>query len=96
MAFYNWRVTGSPVRMAYQVNRETYAVAPYFLMLQPKPVPAYHHAVMQRFYREREMKDFREERTVSGFVRHLVLKVDDLWLFYLSSALTVPCCSALV
>jgi hypothetical protein len=95
MAFYNWRVTGSPVRMAYQVNRETYAVAPYFLMLQPKPVPAYHHAVMQRFYQEREMKDFLEERTATGFVRHLLLKVDDLWLFYLSSALTVPCVALL-
>jgi len=95
MAFYNWRVTGSPVRMGYQVNRENYAVAPYFLMLQPKPVPAYHHAVMQRFYQEREMKGFREERTVSGFVRHLLLKVDDLWLFYLSSALTVPCLALL-
>jgi len=30
MAFYNWRVTGGLVRMGYQVNRETYAVAPYF------------------------------------------------------------------
>jgi len=95
MAFYNWRVTGSPVRMGYQVNRETYAVAPYFLMLQPKPVPAYHHAVMQRFYQKREMKDFRDERTVSGFVRHLLLKIDDLSLFYLSSALTVPCLALL-
>jgi hypothetical protein len=81
--------------MAYQVNRETYAVAPYFLMLQPRTVPAYHHAVMQRFYQDREMKDFREERTVSGFIRHLLLKVDDLWLFYLSSALTVPCLALL-
>jgi len=42
---------------------------------------------MQRFYQERrDERDFREERTVSGFVRHLLLKVDDLWLFYLSSA----------
>lgn len=91
MAFYNWRVTGNPMRMAYQVNRETYAVAPYFVMLQPRPVPSYHHAVMQRFYQDREMKDFREERMVTGFVQHLLLKIDDLWLFYLSSALTIPC-----
>jgi hypothetical protein len=91
MAFYNWCVTGSPVRMAYQQNRETYAVAPYFVMFEPRPVPIYHHAVMQRFYQYHEMKDFREERTVSGFVRHLLLKIDDLWLFYLSSALSVPC-----
>src|SRR5882762_8707854 len=64
-------------------------------MLHPRTSPAYHHAVMQRFYQEREMKGFREERTVSGFLRHLLLKIDDLWLFYLSSALTVPCLALL-
>ena len=31
MGYYYWRVTGSPFRMTYQVNRETYATAPYFL-----------------------------------------------------------------
>jgi hypothetical protein len=91
MAYYNCRVTGSPVRVAYQLNRETYAVAPYFVVFQPRPVPAYHHAVMQRFYQDREMKDFREEHTISGFAWHWLLKLDDLWLFYVSSALTVPC-----
>jgi hypothetical protein len=50
---------------------------------------------MQRFYQDRELKDFREERTISGFVRHLLLKVDDLWLFYLSSALSIPCLALL-
>jgi hypothetical protein len=90
-AYYNWQVTGSPLHMAYQVNRETYAEAPYFLMLPPRSAPLYHHAVMQRFYQEREMKDFSEERTASGFARHLLLKLDDLWLFYVSTALTVPC-----
>jgi len=41
------------------------------------------------------MKDFSEGCTVSGFARHLLLKIDDLWLFYLSSALTVPCLALL-
>jgi hypothetical protein len=95
MAYYNWQVTGSPLRLAYQVNREAYAEAPYFLMLPPRPAPVYRHAVMQRFYEDREMKDYREERTASGFVKHLLLKMDDLWLFYLSSALTLPCIALL-
>jgi hypothetical protein len=94
-AYYNWKVTGSPVRMAYQVNRETNAQAPYFLMLSPRPAPLYYHAVMQRFYQEREMKDFTDQHALSGFARHLLLKLDDLWLFYLSSALTVPCLALL-
>lgn len=94
-AFYNWRTTGSPVRMAYQVNREEYAQAPYFLMLPARPAPVYHHAVMQRFYEDRELRDFREEQTVAGFCKHLLLKADDLWLFYLSSGLTIPCLALL-
>jgi hypothetical protein len=90
-AYYNWRVTGNPVRMAYQVNRETYAQAPYFLMLSPKPAVSYNHAVMQRFYEGIELREFREARTLPGFLRRLLLKVDELWLFYLSAALTIPC-----
>ncbi len=90
-AYYNWRVTGSPVRMAYQVDRETYAQAPYFLMLSPRRALPYDHAVMQRFYEGVELREFREARTVPGFLHRMLLKLDDLWLFYLAPALTIPC-----
>jgi len=96
MAFYNWRVTGNALRMPYQVNRATYAQAPYFLMLSPRPAPAYNNAEMRRFYQDRELRDFREEQNAVGFLKHLLLKVDDLWLFYLSSALTFPCVALLI
>ena len=43
MGYYYWRVTGTPFRMTYQVNRDTYATAPYFLWQSPKPEPAYNH-----------------------------------------------------
>jgi hypothetical protein len=49
MGYYYWRVTGSPFRMTYQVNRETYATAPYFLWESPRPEPAYRHEVMRDF-----------------------------------------------
>ena len=50
MAYYFWRVTGSPFRMPYQVNRQTYAMAPYFLWQSVRPAPLYRHKVMQEFY----------------------------------------------
>ena len=31
MGYYFSRVTGSPIRMPYQVNRAAYGVAPYFV-----------------------------------------------------------------
>src|SRR5260370_32355365 len=45
--YYYYRVIGSPFRMTYQVNRETYSTAPYFLLQQPPPEPTYNHIVMR-------------------------------------------------
>ena len=96
MAYNNWRVTGSPITMAYQVNRQTYAQAPYFLVLPPRPAPVYNHPEMRRFYEDLELKDFHAERTVIGYLASLLHRLDDLWLFYLSSALTLPCVALLL
>ena len=91
MAYYNYRVTGNPVRMAYQVNRETYAAAPYFLFLPPRHIAEYHHAVMRDFYQGWELRWFQAEQSVGGFVRGVLHKIDELWRFYLAVVLTLPC-----
>jgi hypothetical protein len=87
--YYYARVTGNPFRMTYQVNRETYATAPYFLWQQPRPEPAYHHKVMRDFYRW-ELSQFEENRTFMGALRRTRDKLAGLWLFYLGPALTLP------
>lgn len=89
MAYYYNRVTGSPVRMTYQVNRGTYATAPYFLWEKPKPEPEYHHAVMRDFYRW-ELRQFEENRTLPGFLRRAGDKLGSWWRFYLGPVLTIP------
>ena len=68
--YYYYRVTGSPFRMTYQINRGTYSQAPYFLWQQPRPEPLYHHPVMRDFY-QREFQVFQESRTLAGFLRNL-------------------------
>src|SRR5262249_33605269 len=50
MCFYFWRVTGSPVRMPVNVNRDSYAIAPYFFGQKPNSQPAYRNAVLREFY----------------------------------------------
>ena len=60
MGYFYWRVTGSPFRMTYAVNRETYAVVPYFLFFSKRPVPEYHHAVMRDYYAGWEVAQFDE------------------------------------
>jgi hypothetical protein len=86
---YYARVTGSPFRMTYQVNRETYATAPYFLWQKPRPEPPYHHKVMRDFYRW-ELTQFEENRTLVGALRRTRDKLIALWQFYLGPALSLP------
>jgi hypothetical protein len=87
--YYYWRVTGSPFRMTYQVNRGTYATAPYFLWMRPPPEPSYHHPIMRDFYRW-ELRGFEENRTWRGALHRTWEKLDGLWKFYLGPLLTVP------
>ena len=87
--YYYARVTGSPFRMTYQVNRETYATAPYFLWQKPRPEPYYHHKVMRDFYRW-ELTQFEENRTVGGALRRTRDKLVALWKFYLGPVLSFP------
>jgi hypothetical protein len=64
MGYYFWRVTGSPVRMPYQVERETYATAPIFLWQSPRAEPVYRHAVMREFYTRYEQDFYYRHRRV--------------------------------
>jgi hypothetical protein len=87
--YYNRTVTGSPFRMPYQVNRDTYSTVPYFL-LQPQPAePVYHHKVMRDYYlwiREEFEKNF----TLKGYLWSAAQKASSWWQFYLGPLLTVP------
>ena len=57
---YDARVTGDPLLPPYLMNLNRYYVAPLFLWQGERPIPAYDHDVMRRFY-----VDWREsERSV--------------------------------
>jgi hypothetical protein len=90
MGYYFWRVTGSAFVMPYQVNRETYAMAPYFVWQSPRPKPVYHHAEMEDFYVRWELRDFQNGRTFLGFARRLRHKFRMLWTFYMGPVFTLP------
>jgi hypothetical protein len=89
MGYYYWRVTGSPFRMTYQVNRGTYATAPYFLWQSPRPEPAYNHTVMRDFYRW-ELARFEEYHSLGGFANRTWDKLVGSWKFYYGPLLTIP------
>src|ERR1022692_1121223 len=66
--YYYYRVTGSPFRMAYDINRETYAMGRYFIWQTSSPAKSYDHAKMQAQY-ERELKEAEENQTFQGFIQ---------------------------
>jgi hypothetical protein len=90
MGYYFWRVTGDPFVMPYQVNRQTYAVAPYFIWQKPRPEPVYHHAEMRNFYVDFELKSFRSGTTAFGLLNRLGRKAGMLWTFYMGPVFTLP------
>jgi hypothetical protein len=87
--YYYYRVTGSPFRMAYQVNADAYGAAPYFLWQTMPPEPAYHHAVLRDFYRW-ERSGFEASRSFTGFLRSALERFIYCWQFYLGPLLTLP------
>lgn len=91
MGYYFWRVTGSPVRMPYEVARAAYATAPIFLWQSPRPEPVHHHPVIREFYRRYEL-DFYEAETATarGLVVTKAAFAIALLAFYFGPALLLP------
>jgi len=87
--YYYYRVTGSPLRMAHQVNRETYATAPYFIWQTPRRAPVYRYEVIRNLY-DWELAEFEKYRTFSGYFLGVGWKLKSWWQFYLGPLLTVP------
>jgi hypothetical protein len=90
MGYYFWRVTGSPFRMPYQVDRAAYAVAPYFLWQSPRPQPVYHHPGMQDFYLHNELDFYKLTHSITGVFALTTVKAVNSWVLYLGPVLTLP------
>jgi hypothetical protein len=88
--YYFWRVTGNPFTMPQQVNRSTYAIAPYFYWQPAHPEPAYQHKVIHDFYTGLELKQFERAHTISGILGQLGTKIAMIWIFYYAPVLTFP------
>lgn len=86
--FYNYRVTGSPFRMGYQVEWTTYAVAPAFLWESPGPMKTYRHKEMENYYIGRNVTEFNRFRR--HWLQLTLTRLLGIWNFYLGLALTIP------
>jgi hypothetical protein len=88
-SYYNYRVTGSPVRMGYQVNRAIYSRAAYFLWQGPGPAHTYNHPMMENFY-DGEFNYYEQNRTLLGFLKHAGVNISWFWRTLVGPALSIP------
>jgi hypothetical protein len=86
--YYYHQVTGSAFRMTYDVDRQAYGMAPFFLWKQPLPEPEYRHAIMREFY-EKELRDFQQSRTLPGLIRRVEVAGFILWAFFFGPVLMI-------
>jgi hypothetical protein len=90
MGYYNYRAFGSPVTLPYQVNRATYAMAPYYIWQSKRAEPHYRYKAMRDFYYRDELNYFEHVQSLSGFVPLTVQKISKAILFYSGIVLITP------
>lgn len=89
MLYYNYRCTGHPLTMPYNVYEKTYGSTPLFLWGDPNHA-AYRHEVMESFYRAWVYSFYSETRTWDGVLASEVFRYVKLWDFFIGTALIIP------
>ncbi len=89
LGYYDYRVFGSLTTLPYTIDRNTYAIAPYYVWQHERPEPAYHNVDMQHFY-EFEAKYFRRIHSPLGFLTYTLEKAGSTFLFYAGFVLLIP------
>jgi hypothetical protein len=87
-AYYNWRVTGSPTRMGYQVNRDTYGWPENLAFLPPKKI-ALHDPVLERMYLK-EIARREVYHQPAKLMDDLATRALDNWIYFIGPLLTLP------
>jgi hypothetical protein len=90
MGYYNWRLTGSPLRMAYQQNTEETSMVPLFLWQPPRPEPEYHHMVIRDYHVKWAVPSYERLRSLDGYAKEIFGRLRTLLVFFLGPVLWVP------
>jgi hypothetical protein len=77
-AYYNWRVTGNPLQLPYQLGRQTYATAPVFIFQHAAPRKTYRYEALRHLYEEWEPEFQHADRypTLAGFAKGAAFRLD--------------------
>jgi hypothetical protein len=87
LGFYCWRVTGSPWKPPYEVNREQYGWPQTILLVKAPSPPAFRHLEMAHYFQWES--SFHEQGTSDAVLFLFLLKNVVIWSFYVGPALTL-------
>jgi hypothetical protein len=90
IGYYNWRVTGQPLRSPYQLSLETVNPVPFFPWQQMRPVPAYRYRLFREYYLGWDYPQYEEVRTLSGWMVTAQGRIQKIFRFYFGAALAFP------
>jgi hypothetical protein len=86
--YYNWRVTGSPARMGYQVNRDTYGWPENLAFLAPKKLILRDPEMQKMYLKEISRREVYHEP--DKFLDDLITRFFDSWTYFIGPVLTLP------
>jgi hypothetical protein len=86
--YYSWRVTGSPLRMPYMVNRDTYGWPENLAFLTPKKLTFRHQDLQDMYVKEISRRD--QYHTFTDIISSLDTRFFDNWTFLIGPILTAP------
>jgi hypothetical protein len=87
LALYDYRAFGKPTTLPYTIDRNTYAITPYFVWQHQRPTPNYRHEVMRKFYTDTEYAFFEKAHSWAGFLPQTLIKIQFTAQFYISFSL---------
>lgn len=91
MGYYNYRVTGNPLRLPYLVHEDTYVVAPNFLWNPLQPEPAYRHKALYDYHVHQFPDYYRLQRSsFANLAKVWLAKGRRLLEFFLGGLLLIP------
>ena len=90
LGYYNWQVTGDPMRMPYQVHEQQYGFSPLFLWKSPKLEPDYRHDVIRDFQTGWAIEDYQRQQSLGGWLQVKVNSFKNVSWFFLGGSLCVP------
>jgi hypothetical protein len=82
MGYFNWRVTGHPLRPAYVVHEEQYGIAPLLFWQSLRPSPGYRHPALQALHGGWSLECYQLLQTPAGWFKVSRYKLAVFWGYY--------------